>query len=1246
MSDYPPNPSYGLNYGAQDPANPPYLPPTYPAQYLQPDDGRMAHTNLASNYDAYGYNNAVPAFNPTPMGSAVPPVPIYQGWNQDPAPLAPYNPHSGPQYPGYPDNAHHNSPYYPQPQAVYQPPPHAARHYDEGEVSEGEFEVNAGRMNNAPAAYGASQFRSNDSPAYVEPSQRPSYPRPQAQATQQPYRAVANHNVPTRDSPRARQLSDAYSPHVSPVAVDSRDQGNTNHSYNSHTPLPTTVATNGGLQGQNGQTQSGVSGSSDARSRPNSRVAPISTEDPIVPASHVHTPPALGEASNVTPKTLADARKKAQGAILNLWPYDVRFQTYVEEGFEEDLVGGLFDDLRMPRGSAKPLAKDGEIIPHRAAVPSPSNGAAKTTTASQSLDRHSGLNGRSPPLPIQISGTHAIINCTTPTKAAIPVSVNAANTVAKPSAAMTEKERTLQSKMEALRKSREERAQKAAAKNTAKSPTDVTPNIQPQPQSTAPVLSTTQAHTPSTLALSTVPRHISPIEHPTPDPSVSTEPVKQNNQPQAPAIPGLFLASTAPRAGSPSNAPSMATTTTLINQRKRPVAADFDPLPSTISQFKRPFGHSGHDRRLVIDVSDEEADSDDEDVEMDLESQADQDSPMQPPRKMSDQRAAAIHNLQPLSDFPSRKPFTPPPNSSAASTPPTSKAALGRPEVLQRKESQIEQLKKRIAEAEARRKARQTPSGTQTPRAGDNQNAETVDDTGGNASLTSKVEASMKMQQLIGIADKKVNSDQQKLLETQAAELEKTAELKQNEDESKRLRLEKIALDLPLIDVQVQQTQTKLQQLRSEAAKLEAEIFRNMEIKQQMAEEMERLGQETEQRLQAEKEKLQYLTKAETGNNGTNGDSFIPPSSTITEAGIINSPLPVGGLDQTSPSVSNESQPLEAASIQDLDPNSQQNPARSVEDSEAKLMGATGTTQQLLLDPHDQTSADHALEAALQEAVRAEADSHAHNDLEMEDSFAPDPNQLAPESSPSLADEGSQSPVYSPVLERSVPDVLEADGESDNYEPPEATPPVDAPSPVDSPPFSPAPPDMVIEPTSVEESMQLIDDTSREPASDMPLHQNGSAPRNDVKSGPEKPRFFTPYESPLKHFGAFRFHPTYKQEVPGGLRSLTYSHKIDPDVEFCRYELAGGICNDTTCEFQHFRDIGLPDDAVLTNLGSPEQFSPSQREKFCEGLRAVLTGLRARKIKDFEVIASEIVAHRSKFLGDNSKVLNLEGTGI
>lgn len=153
----------------------------------------------------------------------------------------------------------------------------------------------------------------------------------------------------------------------------------------------------------------------------------------------------------------------------------------------------------------------------------------------------------------------------------------------------------------------------------------------------------------------------------------------------------------------------------------------------------------------------------------------------------------------------------------------------------------------------------------------------------------------------------------------------------------------------------------------------------------------------------------------------------------------------------------------------------------------------------------DTKSTDQALETALQDAVRAEADLHTHDedDMDIDDLYAPDHAQLAPDSAsinneepqsppyspgsdpmelesldgdrigavdspesgqidsaspPNLAE--SPSPVYSPSIERVAP---EPERESDDYEPPEATPqdvpsPNLNPAPVDSPPFSPAPP--------------------------------------------------------------------------------------------------------------------------------------------------------------------------------------------
>ena len=67
---------------------------------------------------------------------------------------------------------------------------------------------------------------------------------------------------------------------------------------------------------------------------------------------------------------------------------------------------------------------------------------------------------------------------------------------------------------------------------------------------------------------------------------------------------------------------------------------------------------------------------------------------------------------------------------------------------------------------------------------------------------------------------------------------------------------------------------------------------------------------------------------------------------------------------------------------------------------------------------------------------------------------------------------------------------------------------------------------------------------------------------------------FTPYESPLKQFKSFRYHPHYLEEVSGGFRSLTYSHTINPDIPLCRYDL-DGVCNDDSCPSQHLRSVGL-----------------------------------------------------------------------
>lgn len=70
------------------------------------------------------------------------------------------------------------------------------------------------------------------------------------------------------------------------------------------------------------------------------------------------------------------------------------------------------------------------------------------------------------------------------------------------------------------------------------------------------------------------------------------------------------------------------------------------------------------------------------------------------------------------------------------------------------------------------------------------------------------------------------------------------------------------------------------------------------------------------------------------------------------------------------------------------------------------------------------------------------------------------------------------------------------------------------------------------------------------------------------------------------------------------------------------------------------------DDEVLRVLGSPDEFQGESRDRFVESLKRFLGDLRTRGIRDFDTIADEISLHRASFLGDQSKILALEGTQI
>ncbi len=107
------------------------------------------------------------------------------------------------------------------------------------------------------------------------------------------------------------------------------------------------------------------------------------------------------------------------------------------------------------------------------------------------------------------------------------------------------------------------------------------------------------------------------------------------------------------------------------------------------------------------------------------------------------------------------------------------------------------------------------------------------------------------------------------------------------------------------------------------------------------------------------------------------------------------------------------------------------------------------------------------------------------------------------------------------------------------------------------------------------EKLPSIDDdlaSELQPATNDIDARNGKAATQDATI----PKVhYTPYQSPLTMFKDYRYHSDYSDNVAGGYKSLSYSHNIDANKQLCPYETTGGKCNDPGCQYQHFKDMGL-----------------------------------------------------------------------
>lgn len=215
-----------------------------------------------------------------------------------------------------------------------------------------------------------------------------------------------------------------------------------------------------------------------------------------------------------------------------------------------------------------------------------------------------------------------------------------------------------------------------------------------------------------------------------------------------------------------------------------------------------------------------------------------------------------------------------------------------------------------------------------------------------------------------------------------------------------------------------------------------------------------------------------------------------------------------------------------------------------------------------------------------------------------------------------------------------------------------------------------------VERASQEETTADVDIIDSYPAAHAVLTTPQDCPPPAVSSSSAaNEHTFRPYESPLQYFHAYRFHPEYNSSVKGGLRSLTYSNKLDVRQQLCPEELLGQQCpRGEDCDFQHLGKVAAPgkcplsksqmatrrrpsgmeslthqrlsDDQILMQLGSYGAYEGPGQEKFNQGLRELLAKLHEQKVKDFPTLSQAIIDYRTQFHNDRSRILPLGNVSL
>ncbi|KAM5361468.1 hypothetical protein ACJZ2D_013095 [Fusarium nematophilum] len=899
---------------------------------------------------------------------------------------------------------------------------------------------------------------------------------------------------------------------------------------------------------------------------------------------------------------VTESRKRAREAILRLWPLNVRYQHYVEEGIDKVLLDELFKELGLDSTAAAQGIRQVEALVPLHVSPPASNAPDtqdRLTEASHTIEKP-----KSPEKPkdkseerkdriARLLAAKGSKPGATDNKASKPAAVDQTMTVstdsqpgnaeaqpeeaksepekaksqpekakAQPEKAKTqsEKSKLIQQRMEALIKSRE-----ANAKATA----------QVRDSSTPPVAS---AHPGLGDASGAAPESTTDAD----DQVVAASEVADTaDTASAHPIPGLFLSS---------NAPSPVT-----NPRKRPLAADLNEY-STPAVQNRPFGQARESRPFLIDVSDDE-----DDAEMELDSPELRPSSIQRPVTPGS-RTTSFRDHPALSDSASRRAVSTP---KGAGTPTTSGNGLYNLESMNKK---IEDMKRKIAEAEARKKAKLSNNESPSLPQSEAQSKE------------SSIDATLQPKRVTptppgsGVAAEESRPSIPLPPRPDFHTLAKVPKIRGQQQRARPSLRARVASErLPILEARRREQTEQLNHLQSEVARIEREIQDSLVEEERLRED----AFQPESAGQGESESDEVQAESQPPENDSRDDTAAMPAEESNGA-------------PSSEDADQDTSMDESSSSESVD-------AKEAIESREDEAGALGQeTAEEVVGHRDRASAPPGSLGTADDMLA--------------------PLETIPQEPPYGNAEESEDDAVMEDIASSSDETDAAEGSSDDYEPTEAG--VELPdhqSPTSPPVASVQAP--LVDGATPEKSNSDVSGVSAAHTGTQQISMGDGDPGSDsgrevrqttetpVISGPKSS--FVPYESPLQCFRAYRFHPQYKDSVSGGLRSLTYSNKIDVKREVCPDQLTEGTCpRGSECHFQHFESMEAPDDQILLQLGAYSNYEEDQTQQYVAGLRDLLTDFRNRKVKDFQTISEGIIEYRAKFHGDKTKILPLGGVAI